>query len=274
MNSIVKSILYLSILVVLLGLFGCKTQRSALKKPLKEYGFDYLYNKMIENQLEFEYLTSKMSITYIQDKNRTELNGQLRMRNDSLAWVSFSPALGIEAGRLVLTNDSIKFMNRLNKTYFTDKYQLVDSLLNTTIDYSIFQAMLLGNDIAQYDVNKYRSSVDNGLYRITIQERRKLKRFFRRGESDGKVLVQQIWLDPVHFRIRRIDIKELGKESNKLQVFYDDYENIDGQLFPTRVSIEITSQKPISIEIKYFKTILNNPQSYPFRIPKKYDKFL
>ncbi len=274
MSKLVRFISAVVVLAFLMGMLSCKTQRASLKKPLKEYGFDYLYKKLLENQMDFEYLTSKMNIQYIQEKNRTELTGQLRIRKDSLIWVSFSPALGIEAGRLMLSNDSIKFLNRLNKTYVSGKYQLIDSLLHTTIDYSIFQALLLGNDMAQYDVNKYRSTIDNGLYRITIQERRKLKKHLKGNEQSSKVLVQQIWLDPQSFRIRRIDVKELGKDNNKLQVFYDEYQTLGDQLFPAKMRIEITSQKPVKIEVKYSKTVVNNPQKFPFRIPRKYEPFL
>lgn len=253
---------------------GCKTQRATLKKPLNEHGFDYLYHQMLKNQVGFDYLSAKLDITYTQQKNRTELNGQLRIRQDSLVWISFSPALGIEAARIMLTNDSVKFINRLNKTYFNGKYALIDSLLNTTIDYSILQSMLLGNDLTTYDVNKFRTSIDDGMYKITILERRKLRKYLRRGENTAKVLVQQIWLDPNTYRIRRIDIKELGKDNNKLQFFYDDFETVDGQLMPTRMRIEVTSQKPILIEVTYSKIVLNKPQKYPFNIPRKYEPFL
>ena len=148
---------------VVAGLFymtSCKSTRSALKKPIKEYGFDYLYSKMLENQVEFSYLSAKFNVVYYQGKKRTELRGQFRIKKDSLTWVSLSPALGIEAARILLSNDSVKFINRLNKTYFTGEYDLIDSLLNTSLDYSILEAMILGNELTQYDINKFRASID------------------------------------------------------------------------------------------------------------------
>lgn len=274
MNKLLKSAVAVLAMACLFQAAGCKTQRATLKKPLKEHGFDFLYNQMLKNQADFDCLSTKLDITYTQEKNKTNLNGQLRIRKDSLVWITFSPALGIEAARVMLTNDSVKFMNRLSKTYFSGKYALIDSLLNTTIDYSILQSMLLGNDLTQYDVNKFRTSIDDGMYKITILERRKLRKYLRRGENTAKVLVQQIWLDPNTYRIRRIDIKELHKDNNKLQFFYDDFETVDGQLIPTHTRIEVTSQKPILIDIRYSKMVLNRPQKYPFNIPRKYEPFL
>lgn len=227
---------------------------------------------MIENQMSFDYLSAKFSLAYEQDKNKTNLKGQLRIKNDSLIWLSFSPALGIEAARVMLSNDSIGFMNRLNKTYFSGKYELVDSVLHTTIDYSLLQSMLVGNDLTQYDVKKYRASIDNGLYRMTIRERRKIKRYIRKGEIDARVLVQQIWLDPETYRIARIDVKEQGEDDNsKLRVYYNDYIEVGDQLFPSEIRIEIVSNKSIFIDVDFSKVTLNNELSFPFNIPSKYD---
>ncbi len=272
MNRGIKtSVQIISVLILVWFVSGCKINRAALKKPLKEYGFDYLYQKMNENLVNFNTLNSRFNIDYVQGKSKTNLKGQMRIQSDSLIWLSFTPALGIEAARLLLTNDSVKFINRLNKTYFASKYSLLDSLLNTTIEYSILQSMLLGNDLTQYDVNKFKASIDGGLYRITIRERQKIRKYIRKGEIETKVLVQNIWLDPETFRIKKIDIKELGDDSKKLMVTYDEYFEVDGQFFPKKMKIEITADRNIVIDIDFLKTKLNIIQNYPFRISSKYD---
>lgn len=267
------------VIIIILPVFfivfsSCKSTRSTLKKPLKEYGFNYLYSKMLENHVSFDYLSGKFDIEYIENKKKTELRGQLRIKNDSVTWLSFSPALGIEAARILLTNDSVKFINRLSKKYFLGEYNVLDSLLNTTIDYSILQAMIIGNDITQYDVNKYKASIDGGLYRITIQERRKIKKYLKSEEIDSKVLVQNIWLDPDNFRIKQVEIKELDDDNKKLNVFYDDYIEKEGKLFPSKIIINIVSQKSIVINVDFIKMGLNEPLSFPFRVPRKYKTML
>jgi hypothetical protein len=243
-----------------------------MKAPLKRYGFEYLYTKMTENQFKFEYVDTKFNMSYAEGKKTTDLRGQLRIKNDSITWLSFSPALGIEAARIILTNDSIKFVNRLNKTYFTGRYNLIDSLINTTIDYSILQAMIVGNDLTQYDVNKFRSTIDGDLYKITIQERRKIKKGLLADETTPMILVQNIWLDPETFKIKQVELKELDDNGNKLQVFYNEFQTVDGQLFPGKMRIEISSKDQITIDISFGKVKLNEPVSFPFKIPDKYDK--
>ncbi len=273
MNNLLSPLRLLAVLALILLLTGCKSTRSTLKKPIKEYGFDYLYSKMLENQFNFDYLSAKFSLTYYEDKGKTDLRGQLRMKNDSIAWISFSPALGIEAARVNLTDDSIKFINRLNKKYFMGEYELIDSLLNTTIDLSILQSMIVGNDLTSYDVNKFKASIDGGLYRITIQERRKIKKSLKNTEDDARVLVQNIWLNPEDFRIRQVDLKELNDGDNKkLDVIYQNYIPVGDQMFPEKMSISITSQKSILIEVKFLKVELDEELNFPFKVPGKYEK--
>jgi hypothetical protein len=227
---------------------------------------------MSENQFNFVYLDTKFSMSYTQGKKTTDLKGQLRIKNDSITWISFSPALGIEAARITLTNDSIKFVNRLNKTFFIGRYNLIDSLIKTTIDYSILQAMLVGNDLTQYDVNKFKSTIDEGLYKITIQERRKIKRYLLADETTPSILVQNIWLDPETFKIKLVELKELDSDGNKLKVYYNEFQVVDGQLFPGKIKIEISSKEQITIDVNFGKVQSSEPLSFPFKIPPKYDK--
>jgi outer membrane lipoprotein-sorting protein len=261
-------------LLVLAGLFlsSCKSTRSVLKKPIKEYGFDYLYNKMLENQVSFDYLSAKFNVVYYNGKKKTDLKGQFRIRKDSLIWITLSPALGIEAARISMSNDSIKFLNRLNKTYFKGKYCFIDSVLNTTLDYYILESMILGNELTQYDINKFKASIDGGFYRITIQERRKIKKYLKSGELDSKVLVQNIWLDPESFKIKRVVLKELGDDNKKLQIVYAQYHEVDGLLLPEIMQIKISSGSTILINLKFGKTVINQPLRFPFAISKKYEK--
>lgn len=273
MNKLYRLTFFALIAVLIILASSCKSTRSTLKKPLKEQDFNYLYAKMLENHLDYTYINAKFSISYQEEKNKTDLRGQIRMKNDSIIWISFSPALGIEAARILLTEDSVKFINRLNKKYFVGEYKLIDSLINTSIDFSILQSMIVGNDLTQYDVGKYKSSIDGGLYRITIQERKKIKKFLKSGETDSHVLVQNIWLDPDNFRIRKIDLKELnGGDNKKLEVLYDDYMQVDDQIFPKKIQIIISSQKSIVIDVNFIRVELDQPLSYQFKIPKKYKK--
>jgi len=74
----------------------------------------------------FEWLTANMAIqAEVNKQSFNDLSGQLRMRKDSLVWVSVTATMGVEVLRAKISNDSIWILNRLEKTYLAEH---VDSL--------------------------------------------------------------------------------------------------------------------------------------------------
>ena len=120
---------------MLIFLDSCTTQRKIIKAPIKEEGADYLFKKLKEHELQYNWFTAKFSADYKNKGQENSFNGQIRIRKDSVIWLSFSPALGIEVFRMMLTQDSVKFINRMNNTFFAGDYNYVNQYLNTNIDY-------------------------------------------------------------------------------------------------------------------------------------------
>ena len=92
MSSRVRFLLFFMISMLLLASTSCKSKKVMLKKSIHEYGFDYLYAQLTKNQLKFNTLTARFNLSFEMDKKKTSLRGQLRIQNDSLIWISFSPA--------------------------------------------------------------------------------------------------------------------------------------------------------------------------------------
>ena len=255
----------------LISVSSCKsTKKVSTKKTLKDYGFEYLKEKMNENNLSFNYLSAKLSLTYKKEQTSTNLRGQLRMREDSILWLSFSPAMGIEAARLILTQDSIKFINRLNKTYFVGQYKVLDTLISSTIDYVIIQSMILANELPYYKLDNYSVKVDDNMYLLMMEKKRKVKKSIKKGESPTNVIVEKVWLDPDNFRMRKVEMHEFSADNKKLVIHYNDYQQVEGKWFPFNIEIMVFADKDISINVKYNKVQFNEKLSFPFHIPSKY----
>ncbi len=267
-----KFFLFALIFSLSFSFYSCKSTRQAVKEPLKEQGADYLFSKLKENQLDFEWFSAKFSLDMVVDKKKTSFRGQLRMRKDSAIWVSFSPALGIEMARLLITTDSVKFINRINKTYFTGDYKVVNQFLGTNVDYDVLQSILIGNDLTYYEEGKFRATYDSKEYHLVTAGRSKLKKYVRNREDDERVYIQNIFLSPETFKITKMKIKEFTKESQKLDAFYGDFRALEDQLFPHHIMYDITADKKILVDVFYSKITLNSSQQLPFKISSKYDR--
>ena len=251
---------------------SCKSTRTIIKGPLKEEGPDYLIGKLDENELNFDWLSLRYRASYAYDKKVTDFSGQIRIRKDSAIWVSISPAMGIEMVRLMITNDSVMFINRLDKTFFKGDYRLVNEFFQTNLDFDILQAFIIGNDFQFYDNASFRASVDNNLYRLSTTGRHKIKKVHETNDTGPLVLVQNIWLDPDNFKITRVDVKEFQKDNRKFEANYSDFSLIDKQLIPTSIYVNVTSEHLQEVNIKYSKINLNEPFTFPFSIPSKYKR--
>lgn len=277
------------VFILVLIFSSCKTQRTVVKAPIKEYGSDYIFNKMKENELRFETISMKAEINAKINRKKSKLSATLRIQRDSMIWVSISPGLGLEAARILITQDSLFFMNRINKEYFSSDFSYIASRFKVDVDFNMLQSLLLGCDFSNYENDKFRAAYDANDYRLIAAERSKQKKYIRNNNDAQRVLVQSVWLDSDNFKINQIRIRSLFDETRKLEVFYGDFENTNNQLFPTNVIFEIvargnaaskkgnetkTENQKIQIKLDFSKIAVNESVAMPFNIPAKYQKMM
>ncbi|HZX62336.1 MAG TPA: DUF4292 domain-containing protein [Bacteroidales bacterium] len=259
-----------SFLLVLIILASCSSQRKIIKAPIKEEGAEYLFKKLKEHELQYHWFTAKFSAEYKNKGQTNSFNGQIRIRKDSVIWLSFSPALGIEVFRMMVTQDSVKFINRMNNTFFSGDYYYVNRYLNTNIDFDILQSFLTGNDLSFYESGKFRAGLENNSYKLATADRTKLKKFIRNSQENLRVLIQNIWIDPESFKITRADVKEIREPNIKLEARYSSFEKIEDQLFPKEMSFDISAENNLSVSVSFNKITINIAQAFPFKIPQSY----
>ncbi|MBE0638564.1 MAG: DUF4292 domain-containing protein [Bacteroidales bacterium] len=265
------SLSHLLIFILIVTFFGaCQSNRSAIKGPIKEEGVDYLMTKLHDNELKFKTLTSKFTVDYSYDRKQNDFKGQVRIVKDSAIWISFNQDLGIEIARFLITEDSVKFIDRINKNYFAGDYVFVNDFLSANIDFGILQSLLIGNDFEYYEDINFKASVDGKRYRLITTGRNKLKKFVRNNEDNTRLLLQTIWLDPASFKISEIRLKELTRNSKKLTAFYSDFLDLQNMKFPTRVDYTIEADVPVKVTVKHIKTGMDEPISMPFNVPEGY----
>ncbi|MCX6244344.1 MAG: DUF4292 domain-containing protein [Bacteroidetes bacterium] len=250
--------------------YSCSPSRKIIKAPLKEEGAEYLFKKLKEHELNYTWLTAKFSAEYTNKGQSNSFNGQVRIQKDSVIWLSFSPALGIEVFRLMATQDSVRFINRMNNTYFRGDYTYVNQYLNTNIDFDLLQSLLTGNDLSFYENGKFKATVENGAYKLSTAERKKLKKFVRNSQENLRVLIQNIWIDPETFKIREADVKEIRAPNIKVEAYYSSLEKIGEQLFPKEMIFNIFAENNLHVDVSFSKIVINAEQSFPFKIPPSY----
>lgn len=266
-----KSSHLLSTIVLIIILSSCSTVRRTIREPLKEQGPEYLFNNLKANELKYNTFSARFNTSFTQQKNETSFSGQIRIQKDSLIWISISPVLGIEMARLLITNDSVKYMNRIDNYYFVSDFNYINSLINSTLDFDMLQAFLTGNDFSFYENSSFKAGIDNQEYNLATTNRRKLKKYVRNNQLIN-IPIQHIWLSPETFKISRVMVRETQQGGRKVEGTYE-YVNNGTQLVPEKLSFNLeTIENKLQIKVQYSKVATTDSIAFPFRIPPKYRK--
>ncbi len=260
------------LLLLLMGslLFSsCKSRRKIVlnngKCILDFKNAKTLTNNLKLNEFKLDKLNAKLTVEALIDSTSNSFSISLRMKKDSIIWMSISK-LGIEGARVLITKDSVKFVNRLTKEYFKGNFAYLSKLLNTELDFEVLQSLLIGNSVTFYDEDeKIKPGIDNCMYTLGTIRKKKLHRVMVKGK-ELRDPAQSIYLSPESFKIQRIIFYDFNPDRSFDAVF-GEFAIVENQQFPHRMNYTIKAQKNVSMDIIYTKVALNEEQSFPFKIP-------
>lgn len=267
---------FVLVTALLLSFSSCKNQKKITlnngKCILDFKNARTLTTNLKTNELKFSWLKAKLNAEALIDSSSNSFTISLRMRKDSVIWMSLSK-LGIEGARVLITRDSVKFTNTLQNKYFKGDYAYISKLLNTELDFEMLQSLLVGNSVAFYDEDeKIKPGVDDCHYTLGTVRKFKMRRVERGREL--REPAQSIFLVPDNFKISRILFYEFNPDRS-FDARFGDFVGVEaGQLFPQKMNYTIKAQKNVTIDLNYTKVTLNEEQSFPFKIPDNYEQII
>ena len=95
----------------------------------------------------FEWMTANLDIQAEGNgMSFDNLTGQLRMRNDSIVWLSVTATMGVEVLRAKVSNDSVWVLNRMEKTYLAEPLDSLCAKVGMPLSLPLVQTLLLDNN--------------------------------------------------------------------------------------------------------------------------------
>jgi len=228
-----------------------------------------LIDSVEASRFNFDWFSSKIAGKYNDDSQSFSFKGTLKIRKDSLIWMSISPGLGLELGRVLLDQDSLYFMNRFDKTYFTSSYSDLSEKVKSPLTYSRIQDLLMGNSLSNFEEKKYYADLQNQLFKISSVSEKQLKKMQRsRRKSD-----QEIYTALINPKNSKISSQSLinHKLNRNLMVSYEDFEVHERQDFAESIGLLITTDKSLSLHLSYSRINLTKQLKFSFKVPKSYE---
>jgi hypothetical protein len=190
------------------------------------------------------------------------------MCRDSAIWVSITPLLGIEAARVLITQDTVKFIDRIHHEYKIADYKFLNDMLHTNVDFDIVQGILTGNLFA-YKKNKFNSVyMEDKYYILSTFSKRKLRRALE-DKDPNKPVVQDFYVSDDNYRITKLSIED-NRVSKTLVTDYSDFRQTDAGAFPFKSTTVIKAEKDITVDIEYTKITVGDSLEFTFTVPAKY----
>ena len=274
----------MTVAIPLFFLFSCNVSKKAINNQPSEAesiskanfkSSKVLSEKLSENEFDYEWMTSKFDVESTFEGNKNNFTVSVRAKKDSLIWMSISPALGIEVIRLMLTQDSVKLINRIDSKYFCGDFNYLSQLLHTDLDFDMLQSLLIGNSVSfDHEESKLKSMLDNKRYLLSTVRKRKLRKVLNeKSDLNGKLdMVQSIWLEPETYKISHIYIEDF-QMNRSFDANYSDFRRVDSLSVPFKLEFTVKAEKNIHLSIDYSKISRTiTPQTFPFSIPSKYEK--
>lgn len=257
-------------------LYSCSGRKKTVDgEKLKNHSPKYLIDSLNKTELTYDWLRTKGNATLKFQSDENTIKTNFRIRNDSAIWTNLSKS-AIPLLTALLSQDSVKFLKKINgKEYFLGDYKEINNLLNLDLDYMLLQDFVSGNPIMfDYDA-KFKSKISDGLYLLSSDKSKKIDKLLKKGKSNNKrKLLYRCWIEPSNFKCAKVEINFLTDSTN-LEVNYSDWMEVNGRLFPSKSSIDVTTPyDTISLEMKYSSKIkVNEPQKLPFKVSENYAPF-
>ena len=207
--------------------------------------------KSRDNKMDYDWFASRIKVEYSDNNLSQDFTAAVRMRRDSILWISLQGPFGIEGGRILITRDSIFVINKLSNEYLRQPISYLSRLLPIQTNLPQLQDFLLGYFLMFSDAAPDYRGLEDSLHLIRAESPE-----FR---YDSK-------LYPQNYTLAKsvLTDKMLNQQMN---VTFDAYSTEQGKAFSNERNIDIKQgNKNLNMHLVFTKIKVNEVLNFPFEI--------
>jgi uncharacterized protein YpmB len=228
------------------------TSREAM--PLNNHELVDLLNQ----DVHYQWLSTRIRAEIGADGEQQKATIFLVNRKDSLIYINISK-FGIEGARAVITKDSVKYMNRLEMTYYVGDYSIFYKMFGVHLNFNMMQSLILACDFTNFD--KPTEFVEkDGKLTFTLTQ--------RKHRSDNIRINQNLVFSKDLKKVLQNEIED-ARTMQKAIVQYVDFQEVDKVLLPLNWNISVPGAN-LKATFVNESLRLNVPGPTSIRIPDRY----
>jgi hypothetical protein len=256
------SIKHYSLLLILCSLIfasSCKTKKIVTgsaahhrRDSIAQTNEAYRVIKMSrDNMIDYDWFSSRIKVEYSDNTISQDFTAVVRMRRDSMMWISLQGPFGIEGGRILVTRDSIFVVNKLSNEYLRQPISYLAKIMPIQTNLPELQDFIMGYYLLfTHAVPEYMGMVDS-MHQVRAESPE-----FRYGSD----------LYPQNYTLAKsvLTDKMLNQQMN---ITFGGYSQEQARPFSTERNIDIKQEnKNINLHLVFTKIKVNEVLNFPFDI--------
>jgi len=200
--------------MVVITLTACKTKQTIIPvmvtdsiPPSKTGTIAAESDSLKVPKLDYHWLSYRANAAVSTPGQNNSVNVYVVNRKDSIIYINASK-FGIEGARLVLTPDSVKFLNHFASNYYVGNYTLLEQLIGFKVNFYMLQSLLVGEELPENTKSFMQASYGNF---TTINS----QPFFQ--QADFVIPKENI---QINIQIKSIKLNEAGPTSIRIPEKY------------------------------------------------------
>jgi hypothetical protein len=251
---------------LMIGFSSCRTARDLPAERLRPLSAEKILKQAEQNAFDYTDLTiRRINVQFSNSSTKTNFRANLKAIKGEQILASISK-LNLPVGRVLLTPESVTYVNYIDRNYFLDDYTFLSGFLNFNLNFDIIQSVISnsfisnGSESGWNNINqKLDSSVEGGRYVVqsgnnhSVWQSAGLSNPFsnrNRRNAGGRQepVTQKMYFNPRSFNLERLEIET--RESNwKLEVDYSNFEKVNKKNYPGSIDLKMSSSNEV-VELK------------------------
>ncbi|MDH6356878.1 DUF4292 domain-containing protein [Parabacteroides sp. PF5-9] len=256
----------LSFGLAVIFLAGCKTTKKVGTVDIgtaKEHA--EFFDAMKEKAFHFQTLSARVNAQLHFSGSEMSSRVDLKIVKDSALIFSIQPFLGVEVARIILDQEHIRIIDRINKRFVDESYANLKG--QTPIDFNFYnlQALFINHlflpgqqTISPVQYRQFQLQQEGSTAEVRTKDAMDLTYTFT---VDGEEKLLSTFVTD-------------AKERHAIQWEYADFRITDGQPFPMLMVIQVLSEglSKGHIQLNFARIQTNIPVNMDFSIPDKYKR--
>lgn len=228
---------------------------SAAAQDTLQLNVDTILSRIDANRLGYTTLATRTTLTWDDGSVAQQFNGNIRVKKDSVVWMSLS-MFGFEGARVLIMPDSFRLLNKLTAEYTVKDLNYLRTWIAMPVNFTMLQQIIAGERIA----------IDDRA-RLAVREDSAVVIYL---ESDK--MLEKVWVDTVNYTIQKLLLKDKLLKQD-MTITFDSYNSLSQKPFSYKRSIVINRDGTVyRLDMAINKAQANEELSYPFEVSDKYKR--